>query len=54
MSLTSPDSGHTIEPGEPFTFRVRMLYKSRFDAGDGRPRNVRAIESTRRSAVTGP
>ncbi|GCD93751.1 DUF11 domain-containing protein [Embleya hyalina] len=45
--LTSPDSGHTIEPGDPLTFRVQVLYKSQFDAGDGVLRNVRATEVTR-------
>lgn len=45
--LTSPDSGHTIEPGDPLTFRVPMLYKSQFEAGDGELRNLRAIEVTR-------
>lgn len=45
--LTSPRDGHSIEPGTPLTFRVQILYRSQYDAGDGKLHNLRATEATR-------
>lgn len=44
--LTSPDEGHSIEPGTPLPFRMQMLYRNQTEAGDGKLSNVRAIEVT--------
>ncbi|MFD9354689.1 hypothetical protein [Streptomyces sp. NPDC060031] len=45
--LASPDESHTIEPGTPLFIDVQLLYPSQFEAGEGKLRNLRAIEVTR-------
>ncbi|MFF0630656.1 hypothetical protein [Streptomyces sp. NPDC004296] len=45
--ITTPDDGHTIEPGAPLTVNIQELYPSQHEAGDGTLRSLRSIEVTR-------
>ncbi|MFE3774733.1 hypothetical protein [Streptomyces sp. NPDC059122] len=42
--ITTPDDGHTIEPGAPLTVNIQVLYPSQHVAGGRTLRSLRSIE----------